>query len=146
MKRKATTTVATVFFCAAFTLTSFAKGTDVILTESDWNTIAEEVEIENMLELDAIPALRTVSIKELEMDFDAGKQVHVSLNAPFAADEFVGLVVLDQDGEIVQSASGTFKDMKDFYLAAYYDWDMTYVVRMYSENAVYETKLQVVYR
>ena len=146
MKRKVTTLAVTAIMAVAFSASAIAKGTGVILSESDWNAIEEEAEMESMLAIEEIPALRTINVKELEMDFVAGKQVQLKLDAPFAADEVVGLVVLDKDGEIVQTASGTYNDLKTFNLASYYDWDMTYVVRMYSESAVYETKVQVVYR
>ena len=82
----------------------------------------------------------------LEMDFKSGTQTNLLLNAPFADNEEVGIVVLDQNGNVVHSSAGTYKNMKDLRFADYYSQDMTYVVRVYSSSAVFETKLQVVYR
>lgn len=125
----------------------FAKDNSVnTLSDSEWNAIEESVEMEGMLEIEALPAFKSITVQALEMELSSGFQTNLTLNAPFSANEEVGLVILDNEGELVHFASGSFGDLKELKLADYYDWDMTYVIKVYSENAVFETKLQVVYR
>jgi ABC-type glycerol-3-phosphate transport system substrate-binding protein len=115
------------------------------LSDTEWQEIAEDAELEESTTLEVIPMLRTVSVKALEMDFKAGKQTNLVLDAPFADKDEVGVVVIDKKGEVVYSTSGMFKDLKNLRFSDYYSKDMTYVVRVYSSSNVFETKLQVVY-
>jgi hypothetical protein len=115
------------------------------LSQSDWKTIEEEAEFEGSLSIEEMPMLKTVNIKSLEMDFLPTRSIQVNLSAPFANDDVVGLVILDDGGDIVHSASGTYEELKQLRLRDYYSVDMTYVVRMYSEANVFATKLQVEY-
>ena len=126
--------------------TPSTTGTSVrVLSDTEWNQIAEDAEFDASVSFEAIPALRTVTTKSLEMDFKSGKQTSLVLNAPFANSEEVGVVVLDNVGDVVFSTSGSYEDLKDLQFADYYVKDMTYVVRIYSSNSVYETKVQVVH-
>ncbi len=149
MKRSITKMLGTMALIVAgfASATANTTGTQVHeLSESEWQNIAEEAEFDEGTNLEAIPALRTINVKALEMDFKSGTQTNLLLNAPFADNEEVGIVVLDQNGNVIHSSAGTYKNMKDLRFADYYSQDMTYVVRVYSSSAVFETKLQVVYR
>lgn len=115
------------------------------LSDTEWQQIAEEAELDEDTMLETIPMLRTVSAKALDMDFKPGKQTNLILNAPFADKEEVGIVVLDKNGNVVYSKAGLFEEMKNLHFSDYYTKDMTYVVRVYSSSNVFETKLQVVY-
>jgi maltose-binding protein MalE len=115
------------------------------LSDTEWQCIEEEAELEESTTLEAIPMLRTVNVKALEMDFKAGKQTNLLLDAPFSDKEEVGVVVLDQKGEVVYSTSGLFKELKNLRFSNHYVKNMIYVVRVYSASNVFETKLQVVY-
>jgi hypothetical protein len=134
------------FVATASTGTSSTNANSVrTLTDTEWQEIAEDAEFEQGIILEAIPAIRTVNVKSLEMDFKPGKQTHLLLNAPFGNQEEIGVVVLDQNGEVVFSTSGLYEDVRNLRFPDYYTKDMTYVVRLYSSSTVFETKLQVVH-
>lgn len=133
--------VATISTTTAF---AAAKGTTV-LTESEWQAIEETSRLERMLQ--PIESMVMVSNMQntLEMDLEAGRKTTFSLNAPFSATEQVGLVVIATDGDVVYSATGTYGELQSFSISPNFRWDETYVIRLYSTQAVFETKVQVVY-
>lgn len=138
------TTLAAALMAVMVSTSAFATGENHGLSDAEWQAIEEETVMEDMLNIEALPALRTVSVKQLEMNFLPTRQMRIELSAPFGDAEQIGMVVVDANGNVVQSTSGTYGKLKNLKLAAYYNTDMVYVVRLYSADAVYETKLQVV--
>jgi hypothetical protein len=133
---------------AAISTTSLfasAKGTETILTDSEWEAIEESSRWERMMQPVESIVIESTLQNMLEMDLKAGRKTTFSLNAPFTADEQVGLVVIAADGDVVYTATGTYGDLQLFTINPNFCWDETYVVRLYSTQAVYETKVQVVY-
>jgi hypothetical protein len=117
-----------------------------ILSDSAWQEIEETTELENMMEVDEIPALKLKEVSSMHVDFLTGNFTNLQLDAPFELNEEVGLVVFDSDGVMVHSASGTYADLQELHFKDYFFFDMTYIVKMYSAQSVYETRVQVVYR
>ena len=137
-----TLAVATISTTSAF---ASEKGTETILTESEWQAIEETSRWDRMMQ--PIESIVMVSNMQntLEMDLKAGRKTTFSLNAPFSATEQVGLVVIAADGDVVYSATGTYGELQSFSISPNFRWDETYVIRLYSTQAVFETKVQVVY-
>ena len=137
-----TLAVATISTTSAF---ASEKGTETILTESEWQAIEETSRWDRMMQ--PIESMVMVSNMQntLEMDLKAGRKTTFSLNAPFSATEQVGLVVIAADGDVVYSATGTYGELQSFSISPNFRWDETYVIRLYSTQAVFETKVQVVY-
>ena len=137
-----TLAVATISTTSAF---ASEKGTETILTESEWQAIEETSRWDRMMQ--PIESVVMVSNMQntLEMDLKAGRKTTFSLNAPFSATEQVGLVVIAADGDVVYSATGTYGELQSFSISPNFRWDETYVIRLYSTQAVFETKVQVVY-
>lgn len=116
-----------------------------VLSENDWKAIEEHAQLDAMLEIDEIETLKTVAIQSLNMEFFPGFFTTVELEAPFTENENVGVVVVDESGDIVYEKTGTYDNMKSLHFHEYWNYDQTFVVRMYSTSKVYETKLQVAY-
>ena len=116
-----------------------------ILTEDDWTEITEHAELESMLEIDEIPALHVMNMA-LNVDLQPGTFTTMNLDAPFSDDDEIGLVVMDANGEVLFTDEGKYKDKKSLRFRDYIDYDMTYIVKVYSDLRVFETKIQVVYR
>jgi len=150
--------------------TAHAKGTEVALSTNDWNAIADQADIENATELEEIPVLMyeltdadwksiekqlevesqlefaeeaEITKTSLSLNLKSGKTTKMVINAPFANDELVGVVVIDESGKVISSATGTFKSLKNVEISEHKN--ATYVVRAYSSTQVYETKVQVLY-
>jgi hypothetical protein len=132
--------VATISTTTAF---AAAKGTTV-LTESEWQAIEETSRLERMLQPIESVEINTMQ-NVLELNLKAGRKTTLSLNAPFNANEQVGLVVIAADGDVVYQATGTYGDLQTFSINPNFRWDETYVIRVYSSQSVFETKVQVVY-
>jgi hypothetical protein len=117
------------------------------LLPEEWDAIEREAEMESLSDFENIPALVKTTIKQgsLNLDLKAGKKTAMLLEAPFAATEQVGLVVIDEKGKLVHAESGLFKQLQNltFFSSARVK-SATYIVRVYSAELVYETKLQVV--
>jgi len=125
----------------------FASGnTFSVLSDSAWQDIEQSTELENFEEIEALPALNLNKQNTLGIDFKPGNFTNLLLNAPFNQKEQVGIAVFDEQGEMVHSAAGVYGDLRDLHFIDYYNFDMTYVVKVYSETEVYEAKVQVVYR
>ena len=137
-----TLAVATISTTSAF---ASEKGTETILTESEWQAIEETSRWDRMMQ--PIESIVMVSNMQntLEMDLKAGRKTTFSLNAPFSATEQVGLVVIAADGDVVYSATGTYGELQSFSISPNFRWDETYVIRLYPTQSVFETKVQVVY-
>lgn len=160
---------------AAMLMTStnvFATGNVVTLSDSDWTAIEQETELENMLAIEEIPAIKLTEVKvnwdvieqeaELEsmladleavapvtnqalsLNLEHGRQAAMTLQAPYADADQVGVVVLDENGNIVYSNTGSFGELKSLRFNPVYKANATYVVRVYSVEQLFETKLQVV--
>lgn len=126
----------------------YAKTTK-ILTDSDWKEIEESIETENMLLLEDVATANFTQTNALQIEFAPGNYtntLHLALNAPIANDQVVGVAVIDANGEIVYNTTGNFTEVKSLIFDLYKNWDMNYVVRIYTDEAVYESKVQVVYR
>jgi len=132
--------VATISTTTAF---ATAKGTTV-LTESEWQAIEETSLLDRMLQ-----PIESVEINNLQnalkLNLKTGRKTTLSLNAPFDANEQVGLVVITAKGNVVYQATGNYGDLQTFSINPNFSWDATYVIRVYSSQAVFETKVQVVY-
>jgi hypothetical protein len=147
-----------------------AKGIEIALSTNDWNAIADQADIENATELEEIPVLlyeltdadwnsiemqleieRQLEFAEeaeitksvLSLNLKSGKTTKMVINAPFENDELVGVVVIDDSGKVISSATGTFDDLKNVEIAEHKN--ATYVVRAYSNTQVFETKVQVLF-
>lgn len=173
MTRTVTTlTTALVLSLAAFTLS--AKGNLTTLNDSDWTAIAEESEmevmlsideiplikmealpvnwerieteseIEKMLDIEPIPALKPVQQKALGLNLESGKAANMQLTAPFKGTDQVGVVVLNQKGDLIYAANGLFNDLKSLSFNPKFEKTANYVVRVFNAERIYETKLQVV--
>ena len=119
-----------------------------VLSDEDWTAIqtqAEAESMEDMLSIEEIPALRITKMA-LSVDLQPGTFTTMNLDAPFLDNEEVGLVVMDAEGEVIYRDEGLFKDKKSLRFRDYIDYDMTYVIKVYSDLKVYETKVQVAYR
>lgn len=116
-----------------------------ILSEEDWTEIQQHAELESMLDIDDMDGLHVMNMA-LNVDLQPGTFTTMELDAPFLDNEEIGLVVMDSDGEVLFRDEGLFKDKKSLRFRDYIDYDMTYVIKVYSEASVYETKVQVVYR
>ena len=129
-----TLAVATISTTSAF---ASEKGTETILTESEWQAIEETSRWDRMMQ--PIESIVIVSNMQntLEMDLKAGRKTTFSLNAPFSATEQVGLVVIAADGDVVYSATGTYGELQSFSISPNFRWDETYVIRLYSTQAVF---------
>lgn len=137
-----TLAVATISTTSAF---ASEKGTETILTESEWQAIEETSRYDRMLQpIESVEMINNMR-NTLDMDLKAGRKTTFSLNAPFATSEQVGLVVIAADGDVVYSATGSYSELQSFSISPNFRWDETYVVRLYSAQAVFETKVQVVY-
>lgn len=140
---------ATALALATFGTQLNASNTEMrVLTDNDWNQIEENVELENKLSLESIGTTKSISSSTLLVEFAPGNftnTLHLQLSAPFATHQEVGIAVINANGQVVYSATGIFEKVKnlDFDLAE--KKDMIYVVKIYSENAVYESKVQVAY-
>ncbi len=132
--------VATISTTTAF---AAAKGTTV-LTESEWQAIEETSRLERMLQPIESMEINTMQ-NALELTLKAGRTTTLSLNAPFDANEQVGLVVIAADGDVVYQATGSYGELQTFSINPNFSWDETYVIRVYSSQAVFETKVQVVF-
>ena len=165
-------TLATAILMATTSTNAFATGNVVTLSDSDWTAIEQETELENMLALEEIPVIRLTEVNidwdvieaeaELEnmlenltmpisinnqalmLDLQKGKMAQMTLEAPYADEDLVGVVVLDENGNIIYSNNGNFSQLKNLKFQPVYKANATYVVRIYSENQLFETKLQVV--
>ena len=166
--------IATLATAATLLAASFnpatAKGTDVALSQNDWNTISEQVEIENATEINEIPvvlheltqsdwndieqsaqetglisALPAAEVKQtaLKVNLKAGKTTKLLLNAPFVDTEMIGVAVIDASGKVVSSTVGTYANLQQVLIPE--NRNETYVVRVYSASKVFETKVQVVF-
>ncbi len=174
MKRSIKTLALVALLSATTTSTLFAKGTKTVLNASDWNAVAEQAEMESILDIESIPAVETyllpeewikiendseiesileieempalapVSQNNLDINLQRGRQVNMILNAPFTKNQQVGVAVIDASGKLVYAANGTFEDLQNLKFATAFVKDAKYVVRVYSENEVFETTLQVV--
>ncbi len=149
MKRLNTlrTLAITMAIAAISTTTAFAsaKGTKSILTEGEWQAIEETTRWDRMLQpVDAVLEPNMLQ-NELDLDLKAGRKTTLCLNAPFVASEQVGLVVIAADGDVVYQAIGSYGDLQTFSINPNFRWDETYVIRVYSSQAVFETKVQVVF-
>jgi hypothetical protein len=166
--------IATLATAATLLAASFnpatAKGTDVALTQNDWNAISEQAEIENATEIDEIPVVIyeltksdweniEISTEEaalinslpsaeekqtaLKVSLKSGKTTTLVLNAPFVDSEMIGLAVIDASGKVVSSTVGNYADLQQVLIPE--QRSETYVVRVYSASKVFETKVQVVF-
>lgn len=147
MKNAMKSAAAIVLALALPTATAFAKGNNShILSDSAWQDIEETAEIENKLLLEEIALEKTETANTLQLDFLPGSYTNLILSAPLEPNQEVGVVVFDANGQLVHSAAGTFAEMQNLRFLDYFDWDMNYVVKVYSETEVFEAKVQVVYR
>lgn len=134
--------IATISTTTAF---ASAKGTETVLSDSEWNTIEENSRWERALQ-PAESILLVSSVQNtLDMDLMAGRKTTLSLNAPFSANEQVGLVVIAADGDVVYTATGNYGELQTFTINPNFRWDETYVVRLYSTHEIFETKVQVIF-
>jgi len=120
-----------------------------VLSENEWQQIEETVELEDALAFEDVTLNNTSEASTLQVEFQPGNftnTLYLLLNAPFNENQEVGIAVVDADGEVVHSAAGSFSEIKKLSFDLYSKWDMTYVVRIYSDDTVYETSVQVVYR
>ena len=142
-------TIATAFLAIVFSGSQMLANTTNAhidaLTENDWKSIEETAQLDAMLDIDEIVALKKVSVQNLTMDFKPGFFTSVELGAPFTENERVGVVVVDEEGSTIYEKTGTYGNLKNLHFREYWNDDHTYVVRMYSTSKVYETKLQIAY-
>ncbi len=147
MKNILKSVTAIVLALALPTATAFAKGNNShILSDSAWQEIEEAVEVENKLLLEEIVLEKTSAANTMHLDFLPGSYTNLILSAPLEPNQEVGVVVFDAQGELVHSAAGTFAEMQNLRFLDYFDWDMNYIIKVYSETEVFEAKVQVVYR
>ncbi len=174
MTRSIKTLALVALLSAATTSTLFATGNRTTLNKSDWNAIAEQAEMESMLDIESIPAVDNyllpeewtkiendaefepslemeelpafapVSQNNLDLNLKRGRKVAMILNAPFETNQQVGVAVIDANGTLVYAATGSFAELQNLHFTAAFVKDATYVVRVYSQSEVYETTLQVV--
>lgn len=148
MKRSIKTIAAVTFgllFSGTQVLANTTSGDLRILSEEDWTEIQQQAELEAMLDIDEMPAMKVMTMA-LNVDLQPGTFTTMKLDAPFSDNDEIGLVVLDSNGEVLLRDEGLYKDKKSLRFRDYIDYDMTYVIKVYSEERVYETKVQVVYR
>jgi hypothetical protein len=168
----ATLTTALVLSLATFTLS--AKGNLTTLNDSDWTAIAEETEIEEMLyiedipvikmealpvnwssikaeaelekmlDLEPIPAIKPIQQEALNLNLEKGKAATMQLNADFEESDEVGVVILNQNGDLIYAADGLFSNLKSLSFNPKFEKTANYVVRMFNADRIYETTLQVV--
>ena len=124
---------------------STTSGEFKVLSDQDWAQIQEQAELEAMLDIDEMPSYKVMNMA-LDVDLKPGTFTTMELDAPFNDNEEIGLVVMDSNGEVLYRDEGLFKDKKSLRFRDYIDYDMTYVIKLYSDEEVYETKVQVVYR
>ena len=148
MKRSIKTIAAVAFgllFSGTQVLANTTTGDFRILSEVDWTDIQQQAELEAMLDIDEIPAMKVMSMA-LNVDLQPGTFTTMNLDAPFSGHDEIGLVVLDSNGTVLLRDEGFYKDKKSLRFRDYIDYDMTYVIKVYSKAHIYETKVQVVYR
>ncbi len=133
----------------AFTGSQLFAGTataDIkVLTDKDWTEITERAELDAMLDIEEMPALELMN-QNLSIDLLPGTFTTMELGAPLSENDEVGIVVHDANGKVIYQNEGEFKDIKTLRFRDYYDFDMTYMIKLYSPKKVYETKVQVAYR
>ena len=170
MKTTIVTVAATTLLFSSANL--FATENLKTLTDSDWVAIAQEAELDNMRAIDDMPEiwlnatiidwalieeqaneerlleapsnLVPVINKALVLDLEKGRDAVMTLKAPFKDADEVGLVILDENGYIVHRSAGTFGKLKNLRFSPLTKTTATYVVRVYSTQSVFETKLQIV--
>ena len=151
---------------------AFATGNLIPLSDSDWTAIEQEAELDNMLAIDHIPALHFTEVnvnwevieeeaqlermlehvnealpalnQALVLNLHQGRDAVMTLNAPYNDADQVGLVVLDENGNIVYRSTGTFQKLKTLRFQPLTQASATYVVLIYSAERLFETKLQIV--
>lgn len=147
MKNSIKSVAAIVLALALPTAQIFANGNSTIeLSDSAWQEIEASAELDHLTDIEEIPVVELDQNNSLGIDFKPGNFSNLLLDAPFNQKEQVGIVVFDAQGEMVHSAAGVYADLRDLHFVDYYNFDMTYVVKVYSDTQVYEAKVQVVYR
>jgi len=147
MKNSIKSVAAIVLALALPTAQIFANGNSTIeLSDSAWQEIEENAELENLVEIESLPSINLEKANTLSIDFKPGSFTNLVLAAPYNDNDQVAIAVFDAQGEMVHSAAGIYRDLKNLHFIDYYNFDMTYVVKVYSESEVYEAKVQVVYR
>jgi len=147
MKNLTNTAAALAISLATFGTQVQASNTNFnVLSDSAWQEIEASAELDHLTDIEEIPVVELNQNNSLGIDFKPGNFSNLLLDAPFNQKEQVGIVVFDAQGEMVHSAAGVYADLRDLHFVDYYNFDMTYVVKVYSDTQVYEAKVQVVYR
>ena len=110
----------------------------------DWERMETESELENSLDIQPLPILKPIQQQALNLSLEKGKQANMALNAPFEETEEVGVVVLNQRGDLIYSANGEFNNLKELSFNPKFEKSANYVVRIFNSDHIYETTVQIV--
>ena len=110
----------------------------------DWERMETESELENSLDIQPLPILKPIQQQALNLSLEKGKQANMALNAPFEETEEVGVVVLNQRGDLIYSANGEFNNLKELSFNPKCEKSANYVVRIFNSDHIYETTVQIV--
>ena len=124
-------------------LTAFAGTTGTNTVTNVWDYGNDP--LEEVLEMEAIPAIRTTTFSKLSFDVEPAFDNYIVIkDLPFGEEENIGVTVYDEKGKMVFSKFDTYKNLQRFLVNDF--GDNQYEVKVYKDNTVYEAKFLVAYR